>query len=105
MTNLNHLIELLRVEETPVDKITEEIQRHPRLTDELLRQANSITFALQRQVSTLEHAITILGRLRVQENVSRVARHDPPHTLTHARHFDKQKTNSLSRFKNEVPPG
>lgn len=55
------LIESLRDDDCDVDRIAQQIARDPGISAKTLRLANSSFFGLQRSVSSIDQAVTVLG--------------------------------------------
>ncbi|MBY0403102.1 MAG: HDOD domain-containing protein [Cyanobacteria bacterium] len=58
---VNRIIQLLGKPNTPASQIADLIAFDPGLTSKALRMVNSAAFGFQRQISSVQHAIMILG--------------------------------------------
>lgn len=58
---VNRIIQLLGKPNTPASQIADLIAYDPGLTSKVLRMVNSAAFGFQRQISSVQHAIMILG--------------------------------------------
>jgi putative nucleotidyltransferase with HDIG domain len=58
---VNRIIQLLGQATTPASQIADLIAYDPGLTSKVLRMVNSAAFGFQRQISSVQHAIMILG--------------------------------------------
>ena len=55
------LLELLKIEDTPLADIAREVEKDPVLALRLVRLANSPAYGLRRDVNSLERALTVVG--------------------------------------------
>ncbi|MEB3287046.1 MAG: HDOD domain-containing protein [Vampirovibrionales bacterium] len=58
---VNRMIQLLGEPNVPASKIAELISYDPGLTSKVLRMVNSAAYGFQRQISSIQHGIMILG--------------------------------------------
>ncbi|MGE0201425.1 MAG: HDOD domain-containing protein [Candidatus Melainabacteria bacterium] len=58
---VNRIIELLALPNTPASRIAELISYDPGLSSKVLRMVNSAAYGFQRQISSIQHGIMILG--------------------------------------------
>lgn len=58
---VNKMIQLLGEANTPASQIAELISYDPGLTSKVLRMVNSAAYGFQRQISSIQHGIMILG--------------------------------------------
>ena len=58
---VNRIIQLLGKPNTPASEIAQLIAYDPGLTSKVLRMVNSAAYGFQRQISSVQHAIMILG--------------------------------------------
>ncbi len=63
----------LRDPEIPIDEIADDLELDPGLHVRILRTVNSVAFGLSRKVSNVAHAVTLLGRSRLESLVLGVA--------------------------------
>lgn len=63
------LLGLLRDPETPMAEIASQVEMDPGLTVKILQLINSAAFGLLSQVSNLQHAVSLLGRSRLESLV------------------------------------
>ncbi len=63
------ILGMLRDPESSITEIAEQIEMDPGLHVKILRLVNSVSFGLMRQVSSLNHAVTLLGRARLESMV------------------------------------
>lgn len=63
------LLGLLRDPETPMAEIANQVEMDPGLTVKILQLINSAAFGLLSQVSNLQHAVSLLGRSRLESLV------------------------------------
>jgi putative nucleotidyltransferase with HDIG domain len=61
------LLRLLRQRDVTASQLEQAILRDAALSANILRIANSPWFGLKRQVSSLSHAVTLIGQSRIQE--------------------------------------
>jgi putative nucleotidyltransferase with HDIG domain len=64
---LNELLRLLRTPRVSAEQLEKAVLRDASLTANLLRIANSPWFGLRRQVTSLAHAVTLVGLSRVNQ--------------------------------------
>jgi HD-like signal output (HDOD) protein len=72
---LMEALRLLRDPNTPLDRIGRAISANPGLHVKILTTVNSAAFGLRAEVRTLEHAVSLLGRARVEAVLLSVATH------------------------------
>jgi HD-like signal output (HDOD) protein len=70
------LLSLLRDPDTPMAEIASQVEMDPGLTVRILRLINSAAFGLLTEVSNLQHAVSLLGRSRLESLVLAVASAD-----------------------------
>jgi len=63
------VLAMLRNPESSVTEIAEQVQMDPGMHVKVLRLVNSVAFGLLRKVSNLNHAVTLLGRSRLESVV------------------------------------
>ncbi|RME38813.1 MAG: HDOD domain-containing protein, partial [Deltaproteobacteria bacterium] len=63
----------LRDPDVPLDEIADDLELDPGLHVRVLRTVNSVAFGLSRKVSNVAHAVTLLGRNRLESLVLGVA--------------------------------
>ena len=63
------VLSMLRDPETPMTEIAAEIELDPGMHVKILRMVNSAGFGLAQKVSNLQHAVTIMGRARLESLV------------------------------------
>ncbi len=63
------VLAMLRDPESSVLEIAEQIQMDPGMHVKILRLVNSVSFGLLKEVSNLDHAVTLLGRARLESMV------------------------------------
>ncbi len=64
-----NVLSMLRDPETPLTEIAAEIELDPGMHLKILRMVNSAGFGLAQKVSNLHHAVTIMGRSRLESLV------------------------------------
>ncbi len=64
-----NVLSMLRDTETPMTEIAAEIELDPGMHLKILRMVNSAGFGLAQKVSNLHHAVTIMGRARLESLV------------------------------------
>lgn len=70
------LLSLLRDPEIPMARVAGQVEMDPGLTVRILRLVNSAAFGLLSSVSNLQHAISLLGRSRLESLVLAIAAAD-----------------------------
>lgn len=68
-SSMINLLGLLRDPETPMSEVATQVEMDPGLTVRILRLINSAGFGLMTQVSNLQHAVSLLGRSRLESLV------------------------------------
>ena len=63
------LLRLLRDPEIPMAEVASRVEMDPGLTVRILRLINSAGFGLMTEVSNLQHAVSLLGRSRLESLV------------------------------------
>lgn len=67
------LLEILRIEDTPLADIAREVQNDPVLALRLVRLANSAAYGLGREVNSLERALAVVGVSQISAVVASFA--------------------------------
>ena len=60
------LLGLLR-SDVPIQTVEEEFKHHPSMSVSLLKYLNSASFGMKRQITSIQHAITLLGRNKLTQ--------------------------------------
>ena len=68
-----NILSLLRDENVRIDRIAEQLRADPGMHVKILRTVNSAAFGMLNRVTNLEHAVTLLGRSRIEALVLVVA--------------------------------
>jgi HD-like signal output (HDOD) protein len=63
---LTQILQDLRAEDLPLTKIGQRVGQDPTLTVKVLKTVNSAGFGLRRRVESVPHAVTLLGRARLE---------------------------------------
>ncbi len=58
---VNRIVDLLGAPNTPASKIAQLVSYDPGLTSKFLRMVNSAAYGFQRQISSVQHAVMLLG--------------------------------------------
>ena len=89
-TVVTNLLSLLRDPSSPVARIAAQIETKPGMSVRVLRMVNSAAFGLRNELSNVQHAVTLLGRSRLEALAVSVAVRDtlpPTDGLEFLRHF------------------
>lgn len=72
-TAVLQVLSMLRDPEVPLSKIGERLYMDPGMSVRVLRTANSAAFGLRRRVTHVNHAISLLGRSRLEAMILTIA--------------------------------
>lgn len=68
-TSVMNVLDMIRDPESSIVEIASQIEMDPGMHVKVLRLVNSASFGLAQQVSNLQHAVTLLGRSRIESMV------------------------------------